>query len=286
MAGTEAPPENMAVRIQRLLAELPRAERQLADFILESPGQMAGYSATELSQLAAVSNATVTRLVQRLGYENYDQMRRLAREGISWGSPLFLPEDRGDAAQPAADLFSEHLTASCDNIRASFAGISERTVAEVCDAIAAARQVRIFGQRNNYFFAAYLRWQFIQFRSNVYLLPVSGETLAEYLAGLEPDDIFILFGLRRRHPGLPELIATVRQFKVKVVLITDGACGDELGADWTLRCQTASPIALDNHAAVMALCHVLSAQLIQRAGRAGRQRLARIEDLHAQLKEL
>jgi DNA-binding MurR/RpiR family transcriptional regulator len=37
---------------------------------------------------------------------------------------------------------------------------------------------------------------------------------------------------------------------------------------------------------VMALCHVLSAQLIQRAGKAGRQRLARIEDLHAQLKEL
>jgi len=285
MAGTEASLENLAVRIQRVLDELPRAERQLADYILESPGQMAGYSATELSQLAGVSNATVTRLVQRLGYENYDQMRRLAREGINWGSPLFLPEDKGNAA-PAPDLFSEHLAASCDNIRVSFAGISERTVAEVCDAIAAARQVRIFGQRNNYFFAAYLRWQFIQFRSNVYLLPVSGETLAEYLAGLEPDDIFILFGLRRRHPGLPELVATVRRFKVKVVLITDAAGSDDLGADWTLRCQTASPIALDNHAAVMALCHVLSAQLIQRAGKAGRQRLARIEDLHAQLKEL
>jgi DNA-binding MurR/RpiR family transcriptional regulator len=286
MASNEAPPENMAVRIQRLLGELPRAERQLADYILESPGQMAGYSATELSQMAGVSNATVTRLVQRLGYDNYDQMRRLAREGINWGSPLFLPDDTGKPAASAPDLFSAHLAASCDNIRASFAGISEATVAQVCDAIAAARQVRIFGQRNNYFFAAYLRWQFIQFRSNVYLLPVSGETLAEYLAGLEPDDIFILFGLRRRHPGLPDLIATVRRFKVRVVLITDAAGSDDLGADWTLRCQTASPIALDNHAAVIALCHVLSAQLIERAGKAGRQRLARIEDLHAQLKEL
>jgi DNA-binding MurR/RpiR family transcriptional regulator len=286
MASTEVLTENMAVRIQRLLGELPRAERQLADAILESPGQIAGYSATELSQLAGVSNATVTRLVQRLGYENYEQMRRLARAGINWGSPLFLLENKADAAVAAPDLFSEHIGASCDNIRASFAGISDITVAAVCDAIATARQVRIFGQRNNYFFAAYLRWQFIQFRSNVYLLPVSGETLAEYLAGLEPDDIFILFGLRRRHPGLPELIATVRRFKVRVVLITDAASSDDLGADWTIRCQTASPIALDNHTAVMALCHVLSAQLIARAGKAGRQRLARIEDLHAQLKEL
>jgi hypothetical protein len=35
----------------------------------------------------------------------------------------------------------------------------------------------------------------------------------------------------------------------------------------------------------MALCHVLSAQLIEKSGAAGRQRLAAIEELHAGLKE-
>lgn len=287
MTNPPGPVASLSLRIQQAQDQLPKAEKQLADLILEAPGQMASYSATEISRMAGVSNATVSRLVRRLGYENYEQMRRLAREGISWGSPLFLASQEGAGGQGGdKDIFEEHLLASNQNIRDSFAGIAPRTIQEACDAIAGARQVRIFGQRNNYFFAAYLRWQFIQFRSNVYLLPVSGETLAEYLAGLEQDDIFILFGLRRRHPGLPDLIATIKTFKVKTVLITDVSCTDSLGADWTLRCQTRSPIALDNHTAVMALCHVLSAQLIARAGKKGRQRLARIEDLHAQLKEL
>jgi DNA-binding MurR/RpiR family transcriptional regulator len=287
MAKSPGPVVSLSLRIRQAHGQLPKAEKQLADLILESPGQMASYSATEISRMAGVSNATVTRLVRRLGYENYEQMRRLAREGIDWGSPLFLPNHDGGAAEPVSqDLFEEHVLASTRNIRDSFAGIDPETIGAVCDGIASARQVRIFGQRNNYFFAAYLRWQFIQFRSNVYLLPVSGETLAEYLAGLEQDDIFILFGLRRRHPGLPDLIATIKTFNVKTILITDASCADDLGADWVLRCHTRSPIALDNHTAVMALCHVLSAQLIARAGRKGRQRLARIEDLHAQLGEL
>ena len=279
--------DSLSARIKQALDQLPKAEKQLATMILQSPGQMASYSASEIARLAGVSNATMTRLVRRLGYESYEQMRRLAREGMTWGSPLFLLDRSSDVPQSAgSDPFADHILASTRNINESFAGIAPSTIEEVGRQVAAARQIRVFGQRNNYFFAAYLRWQFIQFRSNVYLLPVSGETLGEYLVGLMPDDLFIVFGLRRRQPGLASLITAVRQFGAKVVLVTDTASGEDFGADWTLKCQTDSPIPLDNHVAVMALCHVLSAQLITHAGRRGRQRLAKIEDLHAQLGEL
>ena len=170
--------------------------------------------------------------------------------------------------------------------RRTFAGMSAAQVGEVGTAIAKARQVRVFGQRNNYFFAAYLRWQFIQFRSNVYLLPVSGETMAEYLVGLQPNDIFIVFGLRRRTPGLGALVTAVSRAGVKTVLITDSSNHSDLGATWVLKCDTGSATPLDNHAAVMALCHVLASQLIDKTGQAGRQRLVKIEELHAQLNEL
>ncbi len=278
---------NLSIRIQQHLAQLPQAEKRLADMILESPGHMASYSASEITKMAGVSNATMTRLVQRLGYQNYDQMRRLARQGMDWGSPLFLLDQNvSGSAKDRSDLFEQHSAASTQNIHATFANISPTMVSEIGDKIAKARQVRIFGQRNNYFFAAYLRWQFIQFRSNVYLLPVSGETLAEYLVGLEPEDIFIVFGLRRRTPLLAGLIAAVSRFGVKTLLITDSSNRSDLGATWVLKCDTKSPIPLDNHTAVMVLCHVLSSQLIEKVGPAGRQRLAKIEELHAELKEL
>lgn len=287
MTKSVSPAANLSIRIQQHLAKLPQAEKRLADMILESPGHLASYSASEITKMAGVSNATMTRLVQRLGYQNYDQMRRLARQGIDWGSPLYLLDrQEPNRATSSSDFYEQHIAASTQNIRGTFAGISPKVIDEVGDRIVKARQVRIFGQRNNYFFAAYLRWQFIQFRSNVFLLPVSGETLAEYLVGLEPDDIFIVFGLRRRNPMLAELISTISRFGVQTVLITDSVNRSDLGADWVLKCDTKSPIPLDNHTAVMALCHVLSAQVIEKVGTAGRQRLIKIEELHTALKEL
>lgn len=287
MTKPTSPTANLSIRIQQHLAQLPQAEKRLADMILESPGHMAGYSASEITKMAGVSNATMTRLVQRLGYQNYDQMRRVARQGMDWGSPLYLLDrQEPSSAKDSPDLYEQHIAASTQNIRGTFAGISPKLVSEIGDNIAKARQLRIFGQRNNYFFAAYLRWQLIQFRNNVYVLPVSGETLAEYLVGLEPEDIFIVFGLRRRTQLLAELIAAVSRFGVKTLLITDSANRSDLGATWVLKCDTKSPIPLDNHTAVMALCHVLSAQLIEKIGTAGRQRLVKIEELHAALKEL
>ena len=152
--------DSLSARIKQALDQLPKAEKQLATMILQSPGQMASYSASEIARLAGVSNATMTRLVRRLGYESYEQMRRLAREGMTWGSPLFLLDRGSDVPQSGgSDPFADHILASTRNINESFAGIAPSTIEEVGRQVAAARQIRVFGQRNNYFFAAYLRWQ-------------------------------------------------------------------------------------------------------------------------------
>ncbi len=82
--------DTLSARIKQALDQLPKAEKQLAGMILQSPGQMASYSASEMARMAGVSNATMSRLVQRLGYDSYEQMRRLAREGMRCGSPLLF----------------------------------------------------------------------------------------------------------------------------------------------------------------------------------------------------
>jgi DNA-binding MurR/RpiR family transcriptional regulator len=65
----------------------------------------------------------------------------------------------------------------------------------------------ILGYRNSQYIAAYSRWQFIQFRSNVTLMPSGiGETLGEYMAQLGKDDLVIIIGVLRRVSNLPEII--------------------------------------------------------------------------------
>jgi DNA-binding MurR/RpiR family transcriptional regulator len=69
------------------------------------------------------------------------------------------------------------------------------------------KKMWILGYRNSQYIAAYSRWQFIQFRSNVTLMPSGiGETLGEYMAQLGKDDLVIIIGVLRRVSNLPEII--------------------------------------------------------------------------------
>ncbi len=75
-------------RIREKLGDLPPTERRLGEFLVDFPGELASYTASELARLANVSNATVTRFVKRLGFESYDVARRHVRAEKASGAAL------------------------------------------------------------------------------------------------------------------------------------------------------------------------------------------------------
>jgi DNA-binding MurR/RpiR family transcriptional regulator len=275
----------LSARIRLHLGDMAPAEKKLAALILEYPGSLASHSASEITVMAGVSNSAMTRLVKRIGYDNYDQMRRLARDGMDSGSPLFLLKAAAPEEDAHHEMIEQQLGASIANLEETFGALDGEAVDTIVRAIAMAPKVGVFGQRNSYFFAAYLRWQLIQFRANVHLMPGAGETLAEHVAGLGAGDVVVLFGLRRRVSLAEQLIEAIHRQGASTLLVTDAGKDGGLGATWVLRCTTQSAMPLDNHVSVMALCHVLSAQLIALSGAEGRKHLARIEELHDDLRE-
>lgn len=60
--------KSFLLRIRDALPELHPSEQKLAKLVLDFPGEMAGYTATEIAELANVSNAAVSRFVRRIGY--------------------------------------------------------------------------------------------------------------------------------------------------------------------------------------------------------------------------
>lgn len=71
--------------------------------------------------------------------------------------------------------------------------ISIDELEEICNSIVKAKKLWILGYRNSQYIAAYSRWQFIQFRLNITLMPSGiGETLGEYMAQLGKDDLVLL----------------------------------------------------------------------------------------------
>lgn len=271
-------------RIRNHYDGLPESERRIADLILEFPGEVAAYSATELADISGGSKAAVTRLVKRLGFANFDEARRAARNAQAWGSPLYLLSKETPPGDFGARI-GAHVEQDMRNISVTLESIRPDIFDDIVDAICTTKRVFLIGFRNSHYLAGYARWQIIQVRGDVYLLPAAGETIAEEIADLGPDDLVIVIGFRRRVAEVPRTMAAAKALGARILYITDWSAAPAPDATWTIPCAVRGTDLFDRYAAAMSLLHFLSVSVVNRLAGEGRVRLQSIETLHEQMHE-
>ena len=270
-------------RITDATPDMHPSELRLAEAILHFPGQIASYTATELAQMAGVSNATVTRFVRKLGYGSFEEARQAVRAEQEAGTAL-LRMDGGDMARDGR--IARHLDQGRANLERSLAPLDEAGVADLVAAMVGAPRLWVVGFRAGQAFARYLSWPIMQVRANVFTLPRDGETLSESLAGIGPEDCVVVFALRRPPRQLGPLIGVLRDRGARTALIGDLPGLEAMPARWRLPCSTLGSGPLFDHAGVMAICGLLASCAIEASGAGGRERLRAIEDIHDSLDEL
>lgn len=271
-------------KVHQLLGTLPPSEYRLGEFVLNFPGDLASYTASELAAMVGVSNATVTRFIRRLGYDSYDDARKHAREATKEGSALFLNHAQKSSSESQA--FNAQIQQIHTNISRTFEHISAHIIQSVIQAMVTAKRVYFLGTRNNHNLASYLRWQVLQSIAHTELIPGPGETLGEYAASLTSEDLLIVFDFRRSMPVVRRFTELAHHAGIPVVYITDHHSPEVLPARWLLRCETEATGPLDNHAAAITLCHLLATGVVQQSSQPGKHRLAAVEAAHDKLAEL
>jgi len=270
-------------RVRDALPELRPAERRLGEFVCDFPGELASYSAQELAALAHVSKATVSRFIQRLGYENYEEARRHARLEKQTGSRLFLATATDAAAEQSV---TAHAAQAVANLEATFLMLTDTQINAIAAAILGARKVWVMGFRASHPFAAYLQWQLTQVVENIVAIPGAGQTMGEHLVSVTAEDVVIVFGLRRRIARMEPILDQIARSSAKLLYVTDESESFHARATWHLRCQTLAPGPLFSHVSVMAICHLIATRCIELAAAAGRKRLRGIEAINDTLEEL
>ncbi len=272
-------------RIRQDWDKLSSYEQQLADVLLAAPGKLATNTATELAESAGVSKATTSRFFRHLGYESYDEARRQAREMQNSGSPLYL--------QPLADspsiehIVQSHLEKEIANLVNTYRLIDLLQLDEMASAIAKARRVVVLGWRHSYAIATVIYRDLINLHQDVRLLPRTGDSLAEHLAALDPQDIAICVGLRRRMAILDSAMGALSELDVPMIYITDSLSGKSVKhAKWILRCHTESSMMFDSTASLSGVCNLLTSLVGQKVEKSGKDLLSRIELTHQWIDEL
>jgi DNA-binding MurR/RpiR family transcriptional regulator len=282
-------------RIRETYDALPLGERKLAELILEMRGDLAAYSATELAARSGVSKATAARLVRRLGYADFHEMRQQARNHYHNGSPLAeLSNTLGLEA-----TLSQHLAHDVAGLTRTMETIAPEDVQAAVDILAGAQRVTVVGFRNSYAPAFYARELLVQVRPQVILLPVSGQTVSEELSDLGRGDAILAFGFRRRPPVLGRILRIAAAAKARTVLLGDSSLGKagkvgkvgKVGkagksAHIVLRCFSRGARLFDSYVAAMSLVNYLGSGVALALGASAQARLRRIESLHEEFSDL
>jgi DNA-binding MurR/RpiR family transcriptional regulator len=270
-------------RIRETYEALPLGERKLAELILEMRGDLAAYSATELAARSGVSKATAARLVRRLGYADFHEMRQQARNQYHNGSPL---AEMSTTIGLEATL-AQHLAHDVAGLTRTMETIPADDVQAAVGILARAQRVIVVGFRNSYAPAFYARELLVQVRAHVILLPVSGQTVSEELSDLGRGDAILAFGFRRRPPLLGRILRIAAAAKARTVLLGDSSIGKfGKSANIVLRCFSRGARLFDSYVAAMSLVNYLGSGVALALGARAQKRLHRIESLHDELSDL
>ncbi|MEL0635701.1 MurR/RpiR family transcriptional regulator [Marinomonas sp. TI.3.20] len=276
--------QSIEQRIKLIYDQLSPTQQKLAACILNHQGDIATYSATELAKLADVSKSAVTRLLQRLGYKDFTEVKKQVRAARRWGAPIAekQPDNR-----PLSTLFQDYVTCDQSNIRRTLESINTKDYQTAIRWISLAEKVYIIGYRNNHALGLHLRQQLTQCRTGVQLLPLPGQTLGEEVAGFTKEDIVIIMGVRRRPSWLKNLMISLRQKGIRLVYITDHAdVNPHEISDLHFPCVVRGVSAFDSYASVMNLISMIASSVYQESYDSANERIQTIEATYQTLNEL
>lgn len=269
-------------RVRSSMADLHPTERRLAETLLSFPGDMAGYTATEVAEVAGVSNATVSRFVRKIGYASYEEARRAVRDAGKTGAALL----RFGTDINAERAISAHLDQSRRTLEKTYEELDIAVVDDMVAALHTASRVWLAGYRAGHPLASYLAWQIGQVLPSVRVIPKPGETLAETAATFSERDVLILLGLRRSTKSAQALVDVALSAGVQVAVIGDVASLLATPVRWSLACSTASTGPLLNHTGTIAVCNLIATRTLELSGAEGRRRMEKIEEFHDQFGEI
>ncbi len=275
--------QSLREQLRQFRPDMPPGEGAIADLILNFPGELAGYSASELAHLAKTSKATVSRFVRRLGFDRFEDMRRMIRNESEAGSPLFLTRGGGQTTVPRDADLQASITR---NTSETLASLDDARLDRLASQVLSARQVWIVGYRHSHFLAGYMRWSIAHARASVHLLPRAGETLGENLADAGPDDLVILLAMRRTVPAMRAALNYCAKRGTSIAVFADSTFRTSLEIDLLFEIRSRTQGSVDEHVTLMTVLHLLIDRVLLAGGEQTRARLGRIDDAHAEMTEL
>ncbi|WP_244607222.1 MurR/RpiR family transcriptional regulator [Bosea sp. CS1GBMeth4] len=208
---------------------LPKRLRQVADYALANPDDMALNTAAQVAQQAGVQASTLVRFAQALDYSGFSELQQLFRSRLRRHIPdyrerLAALRDEGAAgpnmAQVLLDGFVEASRSSLSRLQST---IRYRDVDMATDLLAGAGTIVLIGARRMFPVVSYLAYAFGKLGIRAVLVDNVASLGPEQASIARAGDVVVAVSCAPYTPATVAMAAEAHGKGIPVVAITDGA---------------------------------------------------------------
>ncbi|RTZ98886.1 MAG: hypothetical protein DSY90_02880 [Deltaproteobacteria bacterium] len=251
--------EKILQKISDAYPSFPPSQRKVADYIFHHLNQAILLNTTQIASRAHVSEATVIRFVNGLGFSGLSEFKRVVGEKMLADcstSARLMESARAFGGRPS--LFTEILSGDIEKIRALGSKISADAFDQTVDKLCAARNLYVLGLRASYALAFYLAFDLRFFLNSVRLVELGVGDLPEQLRDVGPKDVLVAISFTRHTRQTVEIAEKIKQKGPFIISITNSELSPTARlSDIALIAETKIPTYFESYTAPMSLLNAL-----------------------------
>lgn len=286
--GTDT--SNIDRRIDAVYASLSPQLKRAARYLADHPDDIAMRSMRHVAREADVPPSTMTRLAQALEFDGYEALRdeyrdRLTHEGRFARRAEKLQSQRTEDPNTSGFLYG-HVHETIANVEACLNQVSEQDLQSTAQLLLGSRNVLVGAVLSSFSLATYTHYMASMALPGWSLISAEGDSFADRLTQLEPDDALVLISYAPYGRMTVEAARLARDRGSRVVAITDSRLSPLASAsDRTLVCRTSTHHFFPSGVAVITLLEALVGACIAQAGDRAVHRLSSVEQMRRDLGE-
>jgi len=206
----------LLVKIRFLLPTLPRAEKAIAESLLENPEAITRMTLAELSRESGSSEASIIRFCKRMGYDGYKTIKKAFLYAITEGTELQMESiETSDSMNTILKkVFQSNVQTLSDTLV-----LADESYEEAIEILLKAKSIHFFGVGDAY---AVCQLAFMKFsRLGIECTAHSDVMLQLITAGnLTQEDVVIAISYEGRSKNIVQAVNVAKQTGATIICIT------------------------------------------------------------------
>lgn len=248
--------QNLLERIKREQEFFPAAQRQVAAYIVQNYYQIPFFSITSLAKKIGVSDTTIIKFCNQLGYEKFAEFKKVFSDFVHSELVMFNTISQTTEGEGNSEnIFDQVLEGEMGNLKSTMSDpMNRKNLPLLLTKMEKAKSIYITGGRTSGALAGYFASTLRYLGLKVYEITTHMSDYIDRAALIDPDDLVIALSFPRYTSLVVDMMHELHTRGVPIVLITDNGLSPAYpSADLVFHCSITSDSYFPYYTSCMAL---------------------------------